>query len=107
MANKLDNLKKRVPFKNGRDERRNVTGENRKLPDLDKILADVLGEEKEGRTAAEAIIAALRAKAAKGDVRAAEVLLDRGWGKVKQDIGLSGEIKTIEITRRIIGDPES
>ena len=32
---------------------------------------------------------ALRAKAAKGDVRAAEVLLDRAYGKSKQTVDLN------------------
>jgi hypothetical protein len=40
---------------------------------------------------------ALRAKAAKGDVRAAEVLLDRAYGKSKQTVDLnhSGGVKII------------
>lgn len=64
----------------------NPNGRPKKLPELDKLLADVLGEEKDGVTAAEAILKALRAKAAKGDIRAAEVLLDRGYGKPSQTI---------------------
>jgi len=62
----------------------NPNGQPRKLPALDKLMADVLGEEKDGITAGEAILKALRAKATKGDVRAAEVLLDRAYGKPKQ-----------------------
>ena len=62
----------------------NPNGQPRKLPALDKLMADVLGEEKDGITAGEAILKALRAKATKGDVRAAEVLLDRAYGKAKQ-----------------------
>jgi hypothetical protein len=38
---------------------------------------------------------ALRAKAAKGDVRAAELLLDRAYGKPKQDVYLSGSMVTV------------
>jgi hypothetical protein len=57
-----------------------------KLPQLDVLLDAVLGEEKDGITAAEAILKALRMKAAKGDVRAAEILLDRAYGKSKQSI---------------------
>lgn len=72
-----------------------------KLPDLTELLAKVLGEEKDGKTAGEAILMALRAKAAKGDTRAAEILLDRGWGKVKQDVGLSGDLKN-EVTLKIV-----
>lgn len=76
------------PFKKGQSG--NPKGRAPKLPDLHILLADVLGKESNGRTAAEAILTALQAKAAKGDVRAAEVLLDRAWGKVKQDIGFTG-----------------
>jgi hypothetical protein len=57
-----------------------------KLPDLKEAIAKILSEEKDGHTALDAILAALRAKAAKGDVRAAQELLDRGFGKAKQTI---------------------
>ena len=62
----------------------NPNGRPRKLPELHVLLADVLGEEKDGISAAEAILKSIRAKAAKGDVRAAELLLDRAYGKPKQ-----------------------
>lgn len=65
------------PEKNGRPK---------KLPAIDELLADVLGEEKDGLTAAKEILQALITKAKKGDVRAAELLLDRGYGKAKQFI---------------------
>jgi hypothetical protein len=49
------------------------------------LLANVLGKEgKDGLTAAEEILMALHARAKKGDTRAAEVLLDRAYGKPKQ-----------------------
>jgi alkylation response protein AidB-like acyl-CoA dehydrogenase len=66
-------------------ERRNPHGRP-KLPDLKAAIAKVLAEEKDGMTALDAILAALRAKAAKGDVRAAQELLDRGFGRAKQSI---------------------
>jgi len=72
------------PHKFKKGQTGNPNGRPRKLPELDKLLADVLGEEKDGITAGEAILKALRAKASKGDVRAAEVLLDRAYGKPKQ-----------------------
>lgn len=72
------------PFKKGQSG--NPNGRPKKLPQLDKLLADVLGEEKDGLTAAEAILKALRLKAAKGDIRAAELLLDRAYGKARQSI---------------------
>lgn len=68
----------------------NPNGRPKKLPELDKLLADVLGEEKDGVTAAEAILKALRLKAAKGDVRAIEVMLDRAYGKAQQTISHEG-----------------
>ena len=72
----------------------NPNGRPKKIPELDKLLAEVLGEEKNGLTAAQAILKALLAKAAKGDVRAAEVLFDRAYGKPKQqtDMNVSGSI---------------
>jgi hypothetical protein len=72
------------PHKFKKGQTGNPNGRPRKLPALDKLMADVLGEEKDGITAGEAILKALRAKATKGDVRAAEVLLDRAYGKPKQ-----------------------
>lgn len=66
-----------------------------KLPDIRELLAKVLGDEKDGKSAAEAILAALRAKAARGDVRAAELLLDRAYGKAKMDIDIEGSLTTV------------
>jgi hypothetical protein len=64
-----------------------------KLPDLKEAIAKILAEEKDGKTALDAILAALRMKAAKGDVRAAQELLDRGFGKAKQHIDNTHEFK--------------
>jgi len=66
-----------------------------KLPELHTLLANVLGKEgKEGLTAAEEILNALHAKAKKGDTRAAELLLDRAYGKPKQTVDQN--LKTTE-----------
>ena len=65
-----------------------------KLPDLKEIMAKVLGgQTAEGRTEAEAIIEAMKRKAKSGDVKATQLLLDRGFGKVKEslDITTDGE----------------
>lgn len=70
----------------------NPKGGIRKIPQLDVLLADVLGEEKDGIEAAKAILMALRSKAVKGDVRAAEVLLDRAYGKASQNLTLEGDL---------------
>jgi hypothetical protein len=52
-------------------------------------MAKVLADEKDGVTALEATLAALRAKAVRGDVRAAEVLLDRAFGKASQTMDIT------------------
>ena len=84
----LKNLK---PIQKG--EVRNPNGaKGRKLPGLDILLAEVLGEETKGVTAALQMIQALQKKAAKGDVRAAELLMNRAYGKVKENIDLNGEL---------------
>ena len=81
------------PHKFKKGQSGNPNGRPKKLPELDKLLADVLGEEKDGITAAEVILKKLRQMAAQGNIRAAEVLLDRGYGKPKQhtDITSKGE----------------
>ena len=76
----------------------NPKGKPKNIPELKILLAEVLGEEKDGIVAAKAILMALRAKATKGDVRAAEVLLDRAYGKALQAIEHSGEITQKVIT---------
>ena len=86
----------------------NPNGRPRKLPELDKLLADVLGEEKDGITAGEAILKALRAKATKGDVRAAEVLLDRAYGKAKQTMDTNvNMLEPLVIVRTETAKPEN
>lgn len=77
------------PFKPGPDERRNLKGRPPKLPKLDELLASVMSEERNGLTAAEAVLRSLLVKATKGDVRAAELLLDRTFGKQRTDIDLT------------------
>jgi len=60
-----------------------------KLPDLKEILAEVLGTEKNGKTGTQRIIDKLQTKAEKGDIRAAELIMDRGYGKVKTPIDVT------------------
>src|SRR5688500_10532499 len=86
MAVNPKSLKNLKPAKKG--DVRNTNGKPRKLPQLDVLLAEVLGEDKDGITAAEAILKVLRAKAAKGDIRAAEMLFDRAYGKAKQELSI-------------------
>ena len=76
------------PFKKGQSG--NPKGRPKKLPELDKLLAEVLGSESNGTTAAEEILQKLCTLAKKGNLRAAEILLDRGYGKPKQAVDLTG-----------------
>jgi hypothetical protein len=92
---KKENL---IPFKKGGDPRINKNGRPPKLPALDELMAKVMGEMGEsGLTAMEAILKAQRSKAAKGDTRAAELLLDRAYGKAKQNVDLTTNGKDISI----------
>ena len=79
-----------IPFVKGKSG--NPKGAPRKIPNLDLMLADVLGEDKDGIEAAKAILMAMRNKAIKGDVRAAELLLDRAYGKAKQYVEMQNNV---------------
>ena len=57
-----------------------------KLPDIKAILEEVLGEQKDGITAAEALMKKLRQLGASGNIKAIEMLLDRAYGKPKQTV---------------------
>lgn len=69
-----------------------------KLPDLKEAMAKILGEEKDGKIALEAILAGLRAKAVRGDARAAELLLKYTYSQPTQKVEQIG-IPTIRIVR--------
>lgn len=64
----------------------NPKGAPKKIPAIDELLADVLADEQNGISAAKAIIIGLRNSAIKGNVKAAELILDRAYGKSKQNI---------------------
>ena len=80
----------------------NPSGRPKEIPELKAILANVLGDEKDGKTAMEAILMGLRSKAVKGDVRAAELLLDRAYGKARFDIDME-----LNVTEVIMPKPPS
>jgi hypothetical protein len=82
-------------FKKG--ETGNPNGRPKKLPALDLIMANVMGQEKDGITAAEAIIMKLREQAAKGDIKAAQLLLDRAYGKSKQNIDITTQGEKVTV----------
>jgi hypothetical protein len=66
-----------------------------KLPSMKTIMESVLGDIKDGKSAAEAIMMAMRNKAIRGDVRAAEFIIDRAYGKAKESIELSGSTNMV------------
>ena len=86
------------------DPRINKSGRPRKLPDLEQLLAELLGDHLTGSESMRGIILALRKKAASGDVRAGELLLDRSYGKLKQSTGLEIDIKKLspEQTKELV-----
>jgi len=104
MAGRKDIYKDAKPFKKGQSG--NPKGRPKKIPELRELLANVLGDEKDGKTAVEAILMALRNKAIKGDVRAAELLLDRAYGKPKSELELSGIVGTVILPKPISEDLE-
>ena len=82
----------------------NPNGRPKKLPEIDKLLAEVLGEEKEGINAAQAILIMLRSKASKGDIRAAQLLLERAYGKAKQQIDVTSQGDKVTVPTIIFSD---
>ena len=91
--NAADNLK---PFKKGKDARRNMKGAP-KLPDLKEAISKVLNKVEGGKTSLDEIIEVLDKNAKKGDIRAAQELLDRGFGKAKQFIEQSNTNQLVRI----------
>jgi hypothetical protein len=76
----------------------NPNGRPKKLPQIEKLLAEVLGEKADnGPSGIKQILTALKRKAAKGDTRAAELILDRAYGKAKQkvEVDIPNEVKFV------------
>jgi hypothetical protein len=89
-----------VPFKKG-DARINRKGRPLKIRNLDELLRDVLDEDMNGRQAMELVLIALRKKAMAGDTRAAELLMDRRYGKLKtlSEIDLTSQLSDTDIDK--------
>jgi hypothetical protein len=79
----MDNLK---PFKKGEDSRRNMNGAPKKIPNLDVHIAELLDGENGDSEGLIKLLAAMLKEAKDGNTRAAELLLDRAYGKSKQII---------------------
>jgi len=96
-----------MPFKKGEipkgakpfsehPENINRKGQPRKLPELEIILAEVLSQVKDGKTAAEQVIDALKKKALAGDARAIELLLNRAYGKIPEKLDVTSLGKELQ-----------
>lgn len=72
------------PFKKGHDERRNMDGAPKKIPSLDILLQNIVGEDGMSE-----IIDALQKKAKDGNIFAIQVMLDRQFGKPKQSVDVT------------------
>jgi len=94
----MANEKNLKPFKKGQSG--NPNGRPKTL-DIREAMGEILHEEKDGKTALHAILAAQRAKAARGDTKAAELLFKYAFKLPSQEIEqhTSGNMET---TIRII-----
>ena len=95
-----------MPFKKGekpqgtkqfkKGESGNPNGRPKIIPELREVMANGLGEVKDGKTAAEAIFISMRNKAIKGDVKAAEFVFGYAYGKASQNIDLTTKGEKLE-----------
>lgn len=90
----------------------NPAGRPKKLPELDDLLSELLGVDEDGAAdsaGAMEILAALKKQAKRGNVRAAEILLERAYGKVpnkNEHTGKDGaDLPAAILTVRIPSEP--
>jgi len=87
-------------------ERINRSGAPKKLPNLDRLLIEVLGNEDQDDSEIKAILMGLVKDAKSGNARAAEILLDRAYHKVKQPIDITSKGESIQAPSIIVnGNP--
>ena len=76
-----------------------------KLPDLKEAMQSILNEGgKDGVTALETILKRLRKMAADGNLKAIDILLDRAYGKAKQQIDVTSQDEKITVPTIIFTD---
>lgn len=64
-------------------------GRPRKLPPLNELMDEIMGEVQDEKSAMAIVFMAMRKKAAKGDTRAAELLIKYAYGQAPQKTDLS------------------
>jgi hypothetical protein len=94
----VHNLK---PFQKGVSG--NPAGRPPKIPAIDELLAKVLSDEVDGVTIAEQILLTVAKQAIAGNLHAAEIILNRAYGKPKQAAPSDDNSETVI---RIIREPE-
>lgn len=96
------------PFRKGQSG--NPAGRHKKLPELDVLLAKVLGgdpNDPDAQSEAEKVLEAMLTAAKKGNVQAQQAILDRAYGKAKQAIEHTGKDGAeIQIRNIIIEIPD-
>jgi Family of unknown function (DUF5681) len=88
------------PHKFKKGQTGNPKGRPKKIPELEALINDVFGDQ----DAMKQILTSLQAQAKKGNIRAAEIILDRAYGKPKQSIDhtTDGEKMNSNITVNIL-----
>lgn len=90
MAN-IKNLKSYKPGQSGNPAGRPV------IPNLNAVMCEVVGED-----GIRNLVKTLQSLAAKGNVRAIEILLDRFYGKAKERIEYSEPLTCEDVTAKLI-----
>lgn len=101
------NFGKQHGFKKG-DPRINRHGAPKKLPKLKELMEQIVGHtdpSKLEKSELGLVVKAILKRAKKGDVRAAELIMDRTFGKALQSLNFKGDI-AIPITGMKIVQPE-
>jgi Family of unknown function (DUF5681) len=92
---KKSSISNLTPWKKGYCPNRK--GRPKNLPEIKELLTEALAEKKNGISAAQAIIRSMIVRAIKGDVKAAEMLFDRLFGKPKQQLDIDSTVRTLNV----------
>jgi len=82
----------------------NRKGRPRKLPELDQLLIELLGESG-GKSRMRELLSSLIEQAIGGNLRAAEILLNRAYGKPKESIEITSNDGGVSDAPKIIPSP--
>lgn len=80
----------------------NKKGRPRKLPELDALILELLGERKVGESKIREVLSSLIEQAIGGNIRAADIILTRAYGKPKETVELTTNGGGLEDKNRLI-----